>query len=575
MDQNIIEKAKSWGNNPYFSESDRSEIKKLLNDLPNSEEELNERFYRDLEFGTGGLRAPMGMGRNRMNRYNVRRATQALCQMVLKNFGGGSAVVSYDSRNCSKEFALEAAGVFAANGIKAHIFRVLTPVPMLSFGIRYFKAKTGIMITASHNPPIYNGFKAYWDDGAQVVPPVDKEIINAYNELTDWEAIKYMPFEEALEKGLATWTDEKVEEAFYQVIESKVIQDMNMCQELGSKLSVVYTALHGSGQVPCMHILKSLGFKNAHNIAEQAEPNGNFPTVKSPNPEDPHAMKLATEYMLKNNADIVYGTDPDCDRLGVVVNNHGKSEIINGNQIAALMLYYVFKRKTELKTLPENPLVIKSIVTSPIQNAIVESFGGTVKDTLTGFKWMAALLSELEEKNSKYNFVFASEESFGYMPQSESRDKDGVSSVALMSEVALYFKLQGKNLIEALDQIYSEYGYYYESLLSLDYEGIEGANKISRIMDYFRNFSEPAIAGEIISGREDYNEGRNLPKSNVLSFHFEGGNNLFLRPSGTEPKIKFYTMVRETEGDITTKKANALKKVKIIEDMILQRCEKI
>lgn len=575
MDQNIIEKAKSWGNNPYFSESDRSEIKKLLNDLPNSEEELNERFYRDLEFGTGGLRAPMGMGRNRMNRYNVRRATQALCQMVLKNFGGGSAVVSYDSRNCSKEFALEAAGVFAANGIKAHIFRVLTPVPMLSFGIRYFKAKTGIMITASHNPPIYNGFKAYWDDGAQVVPPVDKEIINAYNELTDWEAIKYMPFEEALEKGLATWTDEKVEEAFYQVIESKVIQDMNMCQELGSKLSVVYTALHGSGQVPCMHILKSLGFKNAHNIAEQAEPNGNFPTVKSPNPEDPHAMKLATEYMLKNNADIVYGTDPDCDRLGVVVNNHGKSEIINGNQIAALMLYYVFKRKTELKTLPENPLVIKSIVTSPIQNAIVESFGGTVKDTLTGFKWMAALLSELEEKNSKYNFVFASEESFGYMPQSESRDKDGVSSVALMSEVALYFKLQGKNLIEALDQIYSEYGYYYESLLSLDYEGIEGANKISRIMDYFRNFSEPAIAGEIISGREDYNEGRNLPKSNVLSFHFEGGNNLFLRPSGTEPKIKFYTMVRETEGDITTKKTNALKKVKIIEDMILQRCEKI
>jgi phosphoglucomutase len=575
MDQNIIEKAKSWGNNTYFSESDRSEIKKLLNDLPNSEDELTERFYQDLEFGTGGLRAPMGMGRNRMNRYNVRRATQALCQMVLKNFGGGSAVVSYDSRNCSKEFALEAAGVFAANGIKAHVFRVLTPVPMLSFGIRYFKAKTGIMITASHNPPIYNGFKAYWDDGAQVVPPVDKEIINAYNELTDWETIKYMPFEQALALGLATWTDEKVEEAFYEVVENKVIQDMNMCQEHGSKLSVVYTALHGSGLVPCMHILKRLGFKNSHSIAEQAEPNGNFPTVKSPNPEDPHAMKLATEYMLKNNADIVYGTDPDCDRLGVVVNNHGKSEIINGNQIAALMLYYVFKRKTELKTLPENPLVIKSIVTSPIQNAIVESFGGTVMDTLTGFKWMAALLRELEEKNSKYNFVFASEESFGYMPHSESRDKDGVSSVALMSEVALYFKLQGKNLIEALDQIYTEYGYYYESLLSLDYEGIEGANKISRIMDYFSKYSETDIAGEIISEREDYNQGLNLPKSNVLSFTFEGGNKLFLRPSGTEPKIKFYTMVRETEGDIATKKANALKKVKAIEDMILQRCEKI
>jgi phosphoglucomutase len=575
MDQNIIEKAKSWGNNTYFSESDRSEINKLICDLPNSEAELTERFYRDLEFGTGGLRAPMGMGRNRMNRYNVRRATQALCQMVIKNFGGGSAVVSYDSRNCSKEFALEAAGVFAANGIKAHVFRVLTPVPMLSFGIRHFKAKTGIMITASHNPPIYNGFKAYWDDGAQVVPPVDKEIISAYNDLTDWEAIKYMPFEEAFEKGLACWTDEKVEEAFYAVVEKKVVQDMTMCQEHGSKLSVVYTALHGSGLVPCMHILKILGFKNSHSIAEQAEPNGNFPTVKSPNPEDPQAMKLATEYMLKNNADIVYGTDPDCDRLGVVVNNHGKSEIINGNQIAALMLYYVFKKKTELKTLPANSLVIKSIVTSPIQNAIVESFGGTVMDTLTGFKWMAALLRELEEKNSKYNFVFASEESFGYMPHAECRDKDGVSSVALMSEVALYFKLQGKNLIEALDQIYTEYGYYYESLLSLDYEGIEGANKISRIMDYFSKFSETEIAGEIISETEDYNQGLNLPKSNVLSFTFKNGNKLFLRPSGTEPKIKFYTMVRETEGDIATKKAKALKKVKAIEDMILQRCEKI
>jgi phosphoglucomutase len=239
------------------------------------------------------------------------------------------------------------------------------------------------------------------------------------------------------------------------------------------------------------------------------------------------------------------------------------------------MLYYVFKKKTEFKTLPENPLVLKSIVTSPIQNAIVESFGGTVMDTLTGFKWMAAKLRELEEKDSKYNFIFASEESFGYMPHAESRDKDGVSSVALMSEVALYFKLQGKNLIEALDQIYTEYGYYYESLLSLDYEGIEGANKISRIMEYFRNFSEADIAGEVIADREDYNLGLNLPKSNVLSFTFKNGNKLFLRPSGTEPKIKFYAMVRETEGDITTKKANALKKVKIIEDMILQRCEKI
>jgi phosphoglucomutase len=446
---------------------------------------------------------------------------------------------------------------------------------MLSFGVRYFKAQAGIMITASHNPPIYNGYKAYWNDGAQVVPPVDKEIINSYNELTDWQSIKYMPFEEAQAKGLAVWTDEKVEEAFYQVIEKKVIQDMNMCKEHGSKLSLVYTALHGSGQVPCTYILKRLGFSNSHSIEEQANPDGNFPTVKSPNPEDPKALKLAMEYMLKTNADLVYGTDPDCDRLGVVVNNHGDPVIINGNQIAALMLYYVFKKKIELKTLPENALVVKSIVTSPIQNAIVESFGGTVMDTLTGFKWMAALVRELEEKNSKYNFVFASEESFGYMPHAESRDKDGVSSVALMSEAALYFKLQGKNLIEALDEIYTKYGFFYESLLSLDYEGIQGAQKISRIMEYFRKYTDTHFAGEKISSKEDYELGLNLPKSNVLSFSFESGNKLFLRPSGTEPKIKFYVMVKETEGDLATKKISALKKVKIIEDKILEYCEKI
>jgi len=575
MDQKIIEKAKIWATNSYFSEKDRAEISKLLDTLPKSEIELTERFYRDLEFGTGGLRAPMAMGPNRMNRYNIRRATQAMSQMIIKKFGGGSAVIGHDSRNLSKEFALEAAGVFAANGIKAHVFRVLLPVPMLSFGVRYFKAQAGIMITASHNPPIYNGFKAYWDDGAQVVPPVDKEIINAYNDLTDWQTIKYMPFEEALTKGLAIWTDEKVEEAFYQVVENKVIQDLNMCKDYGSKLSVVYTALHGTGEVPCTYILKRLGFEKTHSIEEQSKPDGNFPTVKSPNPEDPNALKLATDYMLKNNADIVYGTDPDCDRLGVVINNHGEPVIINGNQIAALMLYYVFKKKTEMKKLPENALVVKSIVTSPIQNAIVESFGGTVMDTLTGFKWMAALLRELEDKKSKYNFVFASEESFGYMPHAESRDKDGISSVAIMSEVALYFKLQGKNLIEALDEIYTKYGFYYESLLCKDYEGIVGSQKISRIMDFFRKFPESFFAGEKISSKEDYELGLNLPKSNVLSFTFESGNKLFLRPSGTEPKIKFYVMVRETEGDLATKKKSALKKVKTIEDKISEYCEKI
>jgi phosphoglucomutase len=574
MDQKIIEHANSWAKNIYFNQEDRAEISNLLSQLPSSEQELTERFHRDLEFGTGGLRAPMGIGRNRMNKYNVRRATQAMAQVMIKHFNGGKAVVSYDSRNRSLEFALEAAGVFAANGIKAHVFKVLTPVPMLSYAVRYYQAQCGVMITASHNPPVYNGYKAYWQDGAQVIAPIDKEIIEAYNKLTEWSEIKYIPFEEAQSKGLAAWTTPEVDESFYKVIEDKVIQDLDMCKQHGSKLSIVFTALHGTGQVPFSVIAKRLGFTQFYSIPEQAMPDGNFSTVKSPNPEDPKALALAVEYMVKNKADLVFGTDPDGDRLGVVISDHGKPTYMNGNQIGALMLYHLFTVKSEKKTLPENPLVLKSIVTSPIQNAIAEHFGGTVQDTLTGFKWMAALIGEHEKNKTPYHFIFASEESFGYMPHTESRDKDGISAMALFSEAALYYKRKGKNLVEALDDIYEKFGFYYESLVALDYEGIAGSQKIGRIMEFFRHYPEAQFAGEQITAREDYEKGINLPKSNVLSFTFDGGSKLFLRPSGTEPKIKFYTMVRETGGSLVDKKTNALKRVKLIEDKLRALCEK-
>lgn len=585
MNQKIIDSAIEWGNNLYFSELDRKEILDLLKDPTKNEAELKERFHRNLEFGTGGLRAPMGMGQNRMNRYNVRRATQAMANNVFKHFGSGSAVISYDSRNHSKEFAMEAAGVFAANGIHAFIFNQLTPTPMLSFAVRSLNAKCGIMITASHNPPIYNGFKAYWNDGAQVVPPVDLEIIHEYNQLSNWNEIKFLNFEEGISKGLISWIDEKINRDFYEMIKNKVIQNSKLCKEEGNKLSVVYTALHGSAEIPCRTIAQELGFKNFYSIPEQSTPDGNFPTVKSPNPEDPSALKMAIDYMLKNNSDIVFGTDPDGDRLGVVINHQSKAAILNGNQIAAILLYYIFSSKSEKKILPEKPLVIKSIVTSPIQNAIVEHFGGTVMDTLTGFKWMADLLNKLETQKSPNEFIFASEESFGYMPHKDSRDKDGVSSMALMSEVALYFKLKNMTLIDALDEIYNRFGFFYESLIAKDYEGIEGGEKIRRIMNYFRNYSESFFAGEEITAKEDYESSISfdvksgtkrdilLPKSNVLSFTFASGNKLFLRPSGTEPKIKFYTMVRQKDGDLSTKKVNALKKVEIIENKIIEICE--
>lgn len=587
MDQSILSHASQWVSNTYFDEADRAEIKKLIDSLPSSEVELNERFYRDLEFGTGGLRAPMGMGSNRMNKYNVRRATQGLVNMMLKYEKSGSAVVSYDSRNNSFAFAKEVASVFAANGIKAYLFKQLTPTPVLSFAVRQYKALGGVMITASHNPPIYNGFKAFWNDGGQVVPPVDKEIINAYNNLTNWNEIKTTSFDEALSSGKIEWVKDEIVENYYKVVETKVIQDQKMCLENGSKLSIVYTNLHGTGEVYCQAVAQRLGFKNFYSIPEQAEPNGNFPTVKSPNPEDAEALHMAVQRMISTNADIAYGTDPDGDRLGVVINNKGTPYYINGNQIAAIMIYYVMKYKTEHKTMPANPLVIKSIVTSPIQNAIVEHFGGTVQDTLTGFKWMAGLIRQHELNNSKYNFVFASEESFGYMPHAEGRDKDGVSSLALMSEAALYYKLQGKNLVEALDEIYEQFGFFYESLVSLTYEGIAGTQKISRIMEFFRKYPESLFAGEEIIEKEDYQTLQKtnvktqeitqieMTKSNVLSFTFKSGNKLFLRPSGTEPKIKFYTMVRVTEGDLKSKKENALTRVEIIEREIKQLCEKI
>jgi phosphoglucomutase len=579
MQDHILNKAREWASNLYFDKNDREEIARMLEDK-NYHAELQERFYQDLEFGTGGLRNIIGVGSNRMNKYNIRRASQAVANIMLKTFKQDLKVcLSYDCRHYSQEFAKEAAGVFAANGIKVYIYSTLTPVPMLSYSVRKLGAHAGIMVTASHNPKNYNGFKVYWADGCQVVPPVDNEIIESYYAIVDWNTIKYQNFDFALNRGLIHWMPQEVIEAYYQVIDGQT-KRKDLCRARGAELKVVFSPLHGTAFWPAKEITKRMGFTQFHMVESQSMPDANFSTVKSPNPENPEALARVVEMMQTLKADIGFGTDPDSDRLGVVYLENNQPVYLNGNQIAVLMLDYIFKALDENKKIPAHALVIKSIVTSELQTAIAKKYGARMEQTLTGFKWMGALMAEYERNGTPYNFIFASEESFGYMGHNQCRDKDGLSALALMMELTLYHKTQGRNLTQALDQIYTEYGFYQESLLSLDYLGMEGSEKIKRIMTFFRTQRPTQIEGSEIVQVEDYStatkqfvrDGKSevltTPKSNVLGFTFGNGNKLYLRPSGTEPKIKFYTMVKSDVGSLQERKQVATQTIHKIEQYI-------
>ncbi|EQC44595.1 putative phosphoglucomutase [Bacteriovorax sp. BSW11_IV] len=574
MELTILDKAQAWASNPYFDEQSRHEIQELIN--KGDEKELTERFYKDLEFGTGGMRSILGQGLNRINKYTIRKASQALANEVLR--AGKEAgktefkiALSYDSRRMSFEFAQEAASVFAGNGIHAYIYKRLNPVALLSFSVRHHNACAGVMVTASHNPPEYNGFKVYWNDGAQVTPPNDKNIINNYYAINDFSTIQFLDFEAGLAKNLIHWVGEDVENAYYKAIHDKVILP-ELCQKEGSKLKIVYTPIHGTGLIPCTRALTDMGMTNIEVVEEQAKPDSNFPTVSSPNPENPSALKMAVDLMEKTNADIVMGSDPDTDRLGVALKHNGEIHYINGNQIGILMLHYVAKNLKETNRLPSNPYFVKTIVTTPLQDKIATSFGVETFNTLTGFKWICGLMNKLEKTNPEKNFIFATEESFGYLPNNYVRDKDGVHSVTLMAEMALYYKTKGLNLMEALDKIYEEYGFSHESLLNLVYEGKEGSEKISRIMESFRKMNDGQFAGLSVDYLEDYQVSNvvsftkneswklDLPSSNVLGFNLVDGDKIYLRPSGTEPKIKFYIMIQENEGSLEQKKAKAQEK---------------
>lgn len=573
MINHSLQRAQAWVANETIDLSLREEIQELIR-LENFQE-IEERFYKDLEFGTGGMRSIRGAGTNRINKMTIGRASQALANVILQTRpeqgNRHNLAISYDSRIWSLELSQYAAGVFAANGIEVHIYQRLNPVALLSYSVRHHHATAGIMITASHNPPEYNGYKVFWSDGAQVTPPQDELIIDQYNLLTGPSMIKNMDFEDGLKAGHIHWVGEDIENLYLQAIKSKAINPQ-LCQERGSELHIIYTPIHGSGLIPCERALRDLGSFQISVVPQQAQPDGNFPTVSSPNPENPEALKLAVDLMYEKGADIVMGSDPDTDRLGVAIVHQGECIYLNGNQLGILFLHYICENLTQKKQMPQHPYFVKTIVTTPLQEKIAKYYGVEVFNTLTGFKWICGKMNEIEKNSPEKSFLFATEESFGYLNHDFVRDKDGVSAVSLMAEIALWYKVQGLNLIEALDKIYEVHGFSNESLVNLVYEGKAGAEKISRIMELFRKKQFKTICGSEVLEIEDYKKGEVVnphdgqsskllfPASNVIGINFKNGDKFYLRPSGTEPKIKFYIMIQENEGDLQQKKQKANKK---------------
>ncbi|MBP9674627.1 MAG: phospho-sugar mutase [Bacteriovoracaceae bacterium] len=572
MEQKILDLAKKWIENPLLQEEERQEILKLMQ--KENKEELTEAFYKDLEFGTGGMRSLIGIGPNRMNRYTIRRATHALALVIKKNHTQEllKAVISYDSRRMSQAFAQEAACVLAGHGFKVFIFNQLNPTPLLSFSIRKLKAHTGIMITASHNPPNYNGYKAYDQHGCQVVPPLDDEIINTYKTCDDISTIPYQDFSSCLEEKKIEWVGEELENSYLEMLKGFVINP-TLCKEQGSHLKIIYTPLHGAGYKLCPSFLKQIGFCYVTTVPSQDKPDENFTTVEFPNPEDPKAFQQALILFENEKADVAMANDPDADRLGAFCRHKDQAVFLNGNQMGVLLLHYILSQLQEKKHLPTHPLVLKSIVTSELQSVICQSFKVKVINTLTGFKWMGGKLSELEKLNSPLHFIFASEESFGYLSHPHARDKDGINAAALFCEVALYYKLKNMSLIEALDSIYETYGFFDEKVIAKTYAGIKGSETINAIMNSFRQYKkEDSFANFTISSTEDYllqtGTDKTIPQSDVLGITLNEGSKFFLRPSGTEPKIKFYLMMSEQHGTLEQKKKSAQEKIQKIEEQI-------
>ncbi|WP_036221275.1 phospho-sugar mutase [Mesoaciditoga lauensis] len=531
MEKNAEERYKRWLADPSISEEDK---KKLRSE---DDAKLQDAFYKELEFGTGGMRGVMGLGDNRMNVYTVGRASQAFANYINKSVKGEkSAVISYDTRHMSKEFAQETAEIFAANGIKAYLFEEFRPTPILSFAVRHLRATAGVMITASHNLPKYNGYKAYWSNGAQVIPPHDEGIIREYKAIKSFGEIKRISLEEAKKKDLVVMVSKEIDEAYFEKALSLSFKSVD------PSLKIVYTPLHGTGGKIVPVLLEKDGF-HPYIQKEQGVPNGDFPTVEYPNPEDPKAFKLSLEDAKRLNADIIAASDPDADRMGIMVRHNGEFVRIDGNQMGVLLLNFIAEKYSE-KGMPSNPTAIESIVSSKMFAKVARSFDVDVVEVLTGFKWICNVADKLREAGK--SVIFSYEESYGYNIGDFVYDKDSATAIMLTCEMASEYKKKGMTLVDALESLYKKYGYYFETQIAPVFEGEEGMSKIKAIVEALRKTPPSTLAGYTLTKVTDYINGvGDIPPSNVLKFEFGKNLMFYCRPSGTEPKVKFYIMAME------------------------------
>jgi phosphoglucomutase len=562
-----MEEYSFWLNDPYFDDETKKELKAIEAD----EAQIEDRFYKDLEFGTGGLRGVIGAGTNRMNIYTVRKATQGLANYILKAGTQAKGVaIAYDSRRMSPEFADEAGLCLAANGIKAYVFDALRPTPELSFALRTLGCTAGIVVTASHNPPEYNGYKVYWEDGAQVTSPRDKEIINEVRAVTDYNSVKTMPKDEAIKAGLYETIGKDIDDAYMVELKKQIIHP-EIIRQVADDIKIVYTPFNGTGNVPARRILEEIGFKNVYVVPEQEMPDPNFTTLEYPNPEDPKAFELALKLAKEVKADIVLATDPDADRLGIYAydTNSGEYVSFTGNMSGMLIADYILSERTATGTMPKDPMLVKTIVTTNMADRIVKKYNVDLVEVLTGFKYIGEQIKWALEKGD-HNYVFGLEESYGCLAGTHARDKDAIVAVMLLCEVAAWCKANGKTVWDRMIEMYEEYGYFKETQYSLTLKGVEGSKQIAAIMEKLRN-NPPKMLGDLkVLKFRDYDRdvikdmatgdttSTGLPQSNVLYFDLEDDAWCCARPSGTEPKLKFYMGVKGNSLDDATAKNNAL-----------------